>query len=51
MKIIAIANRKGEVGKTTYPKGIFTEDKFLETVKAVDQETKKKQQRKPNQPM
>ena len=32
-------------------KGIFTKDEFMEMVKAVDKETKKKQQRKPNQPM
>ena len=51
MKTIPIANQKGEVGKTTRPKGIFSEDEFLETVKVVDKEMKKKQQRKPNQPM
>ena len=49
--MIGIENQKVEVGKTTCPKGIFTEDEFLETVKVVDKETKKKQQRKPNQPM
>lgn len=51
INIIAIENQKVEVGKTTCPKGIFTKDEFLEMVKAVDKETKKKQQRKPNQPM
>ena len=30
-----------EESKTTCPKGIFTEDKFLETVKVVDRERKK----------
>jgi len=40
-----------EESKTTCRKGVFTKDEFLEMVKAVDKETKKKQQRKPNQPM
>jgi hypothetical protein len=31
-----------EESKTTCPKGIFTEDEFLETVKAVDREMKRK---------
>jgi hypothetical protein len=42
MKTIPIANQKREVGKTTCPKGIFTEDKFMETMKAVDRERKLK---------
>ena len=42
MKTIPIANQKGEVGKTTCPKGIFTEDKFMETMMAVDRERKLK---------
>jgi len=41
MKTIPIANQKGEVGKTTCPKGIFTEDEFLEMVKVVDRERKR----------
>ena len=51
MKTIAVANQKGEVGKTTCPKGIFTEDEFLKMVKVVDREMRKKPQRKPDQPM
>ena len=49
--MIAIENQKVEESKTTCRKNVFTEDEFLETVKVVDKEMKKKQQRKPNQPM
>ena len=42
MKTIPIANQKGEVGKTTCPKGIFTKDEFLDMVKLVDREMKRK---------
>ena len=41
MRIIAIENRKAGESKTTCPKGIFTEDEFLEMVKAVDRERKR----------
>ena len=51
INIIAIENQMVEESKTTCRKGVFTKDEFLEMVKAVDKETKKKQQRKPNQPM
>ena len=40
MKTRAIASRKVEESKTTCPKGIFTEEKFLEMVGAVDLEGK-----------
>jgi hypothetical protein len=42
MKTIPIANRKVEESKTTCPKGIFTKDEFLEMVKAVDRERKRR---------
>ena len=32
-------------------KGLFTKEQFLEMVRGVNEEMKKKQQRKPNQPM
>ena len=52
MKTIPIANQKGEVGKTTCPKGIFTKEEFLETVRVVNQETKNRQQQgKPDRPV
>ena len=41
--MIAIANQKVEVGKTTCSKGIFTKEEFLEMVKEVDREMKKRQ--------
>ena len=49
MKIIAVTNQKVRESKTTCPKGVFTEGEFLKIVGMVDQETKKRQQRKPNQ--
>ena len=41
MKTIAIAKRKGEGSKIACPKGIFTEDEFLKTVKVVDRQVKR----------
>ena len=42
MKTIPIANQKGEESKITCPKGIFTKDEFLDMVKLVDREMKRK---------
>jgi len=39
---IAIASRKVRESKTTCSKGIFTEDEFLEMVKGIDREMKRK---------
>ena len=35
IKIMTIENQKVEESKTTFPKGIFTEDEFLKIVKVV----------------
>ena len=49
MKTIAIANQKVRESETTCPKGLFTKEEFLEMVKVVDREMKKRQQGKSNQ--
>jgi len=40
---IVIAGRKVEESKTTCPKGIFTEDEFLEMVRVADRQMKRRQ--------
>jgi hypothetical protein len=39
--MIAIENQKVRESKTTFLKGVFTEDEFLKMVKAVDRERKR----------
>jgi len=42
---MATENQMVEESKTTFPKGIFTEDEFLKIAKVVDREMKKRKRR------